>query len=249
MYYVLTYDAPHRKTQDLLFRLKVLGYADILVVAAPWRDLRSPSPLIPHRPANPVDVSAQDLCRRLGYDFVRMPHKELGPHLQKHQPDSVLIAGAGILPADVVEGNRVINAHPGYLPNVRGLDALKWAIHDGHPIGVTTHVVSREADAGLLLKRATVPVYRWDTFHSLAYRQYEIEIAMLADAITDVRHAGQLEPIDGSAYPVHSRMSHAQERQMLARFQDFITRLSDETPSRTSCSPSGQTCPPTPVHP
>ena len=30
---VLTYNAPHRKTQDLLFRLKAKGYNDVSIIA------------------------------------------------------------------------------------------------------------------------------------------------------------------------------------------------------------------------
>lgn len=225
MYYVLTYDAPHRKTQDLLFRLKAIGYNDVMVIATPWQERKKPSPLIPHRPASPIDVPVGDFCDRLGYEFKAVSHEQLSPHLETDQPALALIAGAGILPPDVVESCRVLNSHPGYLPNVRGLDALKWALHDGEPIGVTTHVVSAEADAGNLIKRTTVPVHRWDTFHSLAQRQYELEIAMLADSIADLQRTDTLEPIDVSGYQVHKRMSHDEERRMLERFAALIARL------------------------
>jgi phosphoribosylglycinamide formyltransferase-1 len=37
--------------------------------------------------------------------------------------------GVGIIPQSVCCSFPVINSHPGYLPYIRGLDALKWAIY------------------------------------------------------------------------------------------------------------------------
>ena len=43
---VLTYDAPHRKTQDIILRLKALGYHDITAVASPWVARKSFKPIL-----------------------------------------------------------------------------------------------------------------------------------------------------------------------------------------------------------
>ena len=69
MIYVLTYNAPHRKTQDLLFRLKANGYNDINVLATPWEERKNFKPLIPHRKFNALNINPVDLCERLGYNF------------------------------------------------------------------------------------------------------------------------------------------------------------------------------------
>ena len=138
MIYVLTYNAPHRKTQDLLFRLKIKGYEDISVLATPWKERKNFKPLIPHRKFNTLDVTPSDLCNKLGYTFDEI---ELGD-LNNLENGLILIGGAGILPEDIVKSDKVINSHPAYLPYVRGLDSLKWAIYDGNPIGVTTHIIS-----------------------------------------------------------------------------------------------------------
>ena len=36
---------------------------------------------------------------------------------------------------------------------MRGLDSLKWAIFEGKPIGVTTHIISEETDTGWLINK------------------------------------------------------------------------------------------------
>ena len=48
MIYVLTYDFPHKKTQDLLFKLKLKDY-NVTVIGTPWVERKNFTPLIPHR--------------------------------------------------------------------------------------------------------------------------------------------------------------------------------------------------------
>ena len=142
MIYVLTYNAPHKKTQVLLFRLKIRGYDNVLVLATPWQKRKNFIPLIPHRNFNTLNVSPANLCNRLDYKFLEIESGDLSSFFKANQRGIILIGGAGILPMDVVSSGDIINSHPAYLPHVRGLDSLKWAIYYGKPIGVTTHVLS-----------------------------------------------------------------------------------------------------------
>jgi phosphoribosylglycinamide formyltransferase 1 len=220
MIYILTYNAPHRKTQDLLFRLKVKGYDDISVLATPWQERKNFKPLIPHRKFNTLDITPSDLCKKLGYTFDEIEVDDL------HNSENgwILIGGAGILPEDVVNSGRVINSHPAYLPYVRGLDSLKWAIYDGNPIGVTTHIISEDCDAGRLIRREFVELYSWDTFHSVAQRQYEMEIDMLVDSIEDVK-TSKLKELSTTKSEPRRRMSHSNEMRLMTRFQEMIDKV------------------------
>ena len=220
MIYVLTYNAPHRKTQDLLLRLKVRGYDDINVLATPWEERKNFKPLIPHRKFNTLDITPSDLCKKLGYTFDEIEVDDL------HNSENgwILIGGAGILPEDVVNSGRVINSHPAYLPYVRGLDSLKWAIYYGKPIGVTTHIISEDCDAGKLIRQKLVSLYSWDTFHSVAQRQYEMEIDMLVDSIEDVK-TSKLKELSTTESTPHRRMSHMNEVRLMKRFQQIIDKV------------------------
>lgn len=133
---VLTYPVKHRKTYDVLSLLKANGYTDVNVYAIPFHYQKKHFPTIQHRPEMNFQIPEIDeLCFNLGY---RYESGELDSvNIDKER--IVLIAGAGILPEEFVDKHTVINAHPGYLPNCRGLDAFKWAIAEKHPIGVTTH--------------------------------------------------------------------------------------------------------------
>lgn len=37
----------------------------------------------------------------------------------------------------------IINAHPDYIPNCRGLDALKWAIYEDEPISMLVEAIQK----------------------------------------------------------------------------------------------------------
>jgi len=170
---VITYDVPHRKTQDIL--LSLMG-RNVTVIAMPFKERKLIKKLYWHRPNMNTTVSTVELCKYLKFNYVRHNNPcEIICDL-----DVTLIGGCGIIEAG---GWKIINAHPGYLPFNRGLDALKWAIYNGDPIGVTTHVIDSEIDSGYLIEQKIINVGFYDTFHSVALRQYEMEIEMIVRAI------------------------------------------------------------------
>jgi phosphoribosylglycinamide formyltransferase-1 len=223
---IITYDSPHRKTQDLIFALRLRGYSDIHLAVLPWIERANFQPLYKHRPGKPFLLSTEALCERSGLTFHRVAAQELDIFYTNHSCEHILIGGAGLLPTELAVNHQVINGHPGYLPQVKGLDALKWAILEDLPIGVTTHFISGEADGGLLIAREKVEIQADDTFHSLAYRVYETEINMLADAIAII-DAGQapLTNLDDPSILPHRRMPHAKELEMMQHFNAKIAAL------------------------
>ena len=222
---VITYDAPHRKTQDLVAKLILNGYTDLHLVVIPWTDKKNFQPIFNHRPSSRIDVSTEDLCSRLKISFTRVQPGELNDLFGRSAFDHILISGAGILPPDVSRNHKIINSHPGYLPNVKGLDALKWSIYHGQPIGVTTHYISEKADEGQLIERRVVPSYFEDTFHNVAYRIYETEIDMLVNAIARVEtKQATFESLADDRYSVNKRMPHHYELVMIERFEELRRR-------------------------
>ena len=206
---VLTYNVPHRKTYDTLCLLKASGYDDVTVFALPLHYKKTFKPLIEHRPKCSNGISPKELCLR--FDYLYSERFETLPENTK-----ILICGAGIIDQNRIDRYRIINAHPGFLPNVRGLDALKWAIFENQPVGVTTHRLSDKVDCGLLIDRQLVPVLPGDTFHAVAQRQYELEVAMLVEAIEKIETATEM--ITPGGFPVHKRMPNEQESRLLEAF-------------------------------
>ncbi|NMB29711.1 MAG: phosphoribosylglycinamide formyltransferase [Clostridiaceae bacterium] len=216
---VMTYNVPHRKTYDVLCRLKAGGYQEVVVISSPFHYQKKFTSLIEHRPKTSNQIPIDTLCSNFGYQLFET--FESSP-LQSN--DIVLLCGAGIIDKETRERFRFINSHPGYLPNVRGLDALKWAIYGGEPIGVTTHQLGDEVDSGLLIERVLLDIYQNDTFHAVAQRQYEMEVEMLVTAIEKIDDASEYIKSDG--FPLHKRMSRSYELQLFEKFEAIIKNIS-----------------------
>ena len=214
---VLTYTVKHRKTFDVLSLLKANGYEDVVVYAIPFHYQKKKFPIYQHRPEmNYVIPEIKDFCTNLGFKC------ETG-QLADFSIESdriILVAGAGILPEDFVKNHIIINSHPGYIPNCRGLDAFKWAIIEGQPIGVTTHLIGDYVDAGEVIERRIIPIYFSDTFHALAARLYENEVSMLVEAV-ELYDDSSLEMIYPGEYEVHKRMPADIESTILAKIDEY----------------------------
>lgn len=219
---VLTYPVKHRKTYDVLSLLRANGYADVNVYAIPFRYHSNHTPLIRHRPEMNFQIpETSELCHNLGF---RYESGEL-ESVNIDEERIVLIAGAGILSEEFVDRHIVINAHPGYIPDCRGLDAFKWAILENHPVGVTTHLVGPEIDSGKIIERRIIDIYKTDTFHSVAQRVYENEVSMLVAAI---EKSGDSNLVSIENYGVHKRMPKNIEKNLMEMFEQYKNKYGKE---------------------
>ncbi|WP_196805269.1 formyltransferase family protein [Butyrivibrio sp. NC3005] len=174
-------------------------------------------PLVSHRPAMTYNIlEITDVCKNLGYKY-----EETDINCAIVEIDRIcLIAGANIIPNDFVREHTIINSHPGYIPNCRGLDSFKWAIVEDQPIGATTHIVGEYVDAGLVIERRKIPILKYDTFHSVAQRVYENEISMLVDAIERYKQQECINILPGDSI-VHKRMPKEIEVNIFDLFQKY----------------------------
>ncbi|MDO5656604.1 MAG: formyltransferase family protein [Flavobacteriaceae bacterium] len=217
---VITYYYPHRKTQDVIFGLKTKGYQNVHILALPFVHRENPfQPLFKHRPSDCYSILPDELARNFNYQFRELTANQISEVLNEINAKITLIAGAGILPAELVQNHQIINSHPAYLPEVRGLDALKWAIHFQKKIGVTSHFVVEKADAGYLIDRKEIKILPEDTFHSLAYRQYRTEIEMLIDSIEIIKNQTHFPALEEIGV-VHRRMPKSIEKNLLTDFEN-----------------------------
>ncbi|WP_313578008.1 formyltransferase family protein [Chishuiella sp.] len=219
---VISYNVPHRKTQDVLHGLKAKGYKNVKLLALPFVKRENPFiPIYQHRPNKAIQITPKNYCENFGYDFDLTSFETIYSQLESYQPDYIIIAGAGLLPSILVEKYKIINTHPGFLPFTRGLDSLKWAITNKTEIGVTTHFINEEADAGFLIEQQHVPVYENDTFHSVAQRQYEMEIEMLVNSLEIIPTITEFKSLSSSEHPATRRMPKLIEKNLLIAFEDY----------------------------
>lgn len=225
---VLTYSFACRKAYDALALLKSQGYDDVTLFVVPTQYKKTYVPKVRHRPTleayqqRGLDLGPERLAESFGYGLEKLEDLDAAGDLGQK---ALLCCGAGIMPESFYHQNRIINAHPGYLPHVRGLDALKWAVYEGLPIGVTVHLIGDEVDAGEVLEQALVPVYLADTFHAVAQRQYEMEIAMLVTSIGRLDAPHTFVKAEG---PLRRRMPNQMEEELFERFDKLKAHIAED---------------------
>jgi phosphoribosylglycinamide formyltransferase-1 len=175
-------------------------------------------PMIEHRPPVREPIPTAELVHNLGYSLCPLAEQnDLSRLLDLENETVPLLIGGGMVPQSVCRSFSVINSHPGYLPYVRGLDALKWAIYKELPVGVTTHLLGEGVDDGILIQRSHIEVSPQDTFHGVAYRVYETEIQMLVDAV-ELYTKATIPLENDPQYPPRRRMPNELELEMLRKF-------------------------------
>lgn len=216
---ILTYNVPHRKTYDTLCLLKAKGYQNVRVFGQPMTYEKKRQPLIKHRPEMNIGIpDSQSLCRNFGYEYCEGKFEDIIS--DKDSPGVFLLCGAGLLGESFVNAHRIINAHPGYIPYARGLDALKWSIWYKLPVGVSTHYLGKYIDAGEIIEIRSINVDQYDSFHSVAQRVYENEIDMLVGAIEkeNEKHEYIIPPEDSRVF---KRMPEDKELLLFERFEEY----------------------------
>lgn len=218
---ILTYDIPHRKTYDTLCLLKAKGYNDVSVFAKQLHYKKHYNSIYSHRPNEIYGIHPKDICENFNYRYTLEEVSESTIKLGS----IILICGAGLIENSLIKNYKIINSHPGYIPNSRGLDSYKWAIYENQPIGVTTHILGEYIDAGLVIERKLIDVYKTDTFHSVAQRIYEFEIKMLVEAIEKIN--GDLTFIEPQNYLIHKRMPADIEKNILSFFENYKYKVGE----------------------
>jgi phosphoribosylglycinamide formyltransferase 1 len=184
---IFSYNFPHRKTQDFLWELLTRKLRPTIVLAQNPGELNIPEPTVRVKPRYSYLVHPREICETFGIPYQIVDHnsQECMDLLNQEDIDIGVISGSRILRGPILRSVRkgIINFHPGLIPEVRGLDALQWAIYEGHPLGVTAHVIDERVDAGYVIQREIIEEYCDDTLIDLSLRLYETEIKMITSAV------------------------------------------------------------------
>jgi len=109
--------------------------------------------------------------------------------------DIVVLGGARILRKEVIDMPTIgiLNAHPGLLPQYRGLDAIEWAILNGDDVGVTVHLVDEGIDTGPIVIKEKLEIQPENRLADLKRRASKLSVQLMADAV-DLIAAGRASP-------------------------------------------------------
>jgi formyltetrahydrofolate-dependent phosphoribosylglycinamide formyltransferase len=113
--------------------------------------------------------------------------KEVREHLQRSQPDLIILTGfMRILKQPVLEAfpEKIINIHPSLLPAYKGSRAVEQALASGEKeTGTTVHIVTAGVDEGRIIAQQTVPILPADSITSLHHRIKAAEHQLLPEVI------------------------------------------------------------------
>jgi phosphoribosylglycinamide formyltransferase-1 len=173
---LITYDVPHKKTQDVLFRLIWRDCFNLTLVITPFKSRPSRDVLFQHRPSQLTGPAPSSLANRFGVNT--LPIEDWRSF--RGDFEFFLVCGSGLIDPEFCQTARIVNCHPGLIPQSRGLDAFKWAIHNDLPVGNTLHFIDHQVDLGEVFHHQITDVFPEDDLASFADRHYTAEIHLLS---------------------------------------------------------------------
>lgn len=92
--------------------------------------------------------------------------------IEKKTPNWVIYGGGGILKDSFIYAaqGRILNAHSGPLPEIRGMNACEWSILLGYKPAVTIHLINRGIDTGGIISKLPVITHPGDSIQVLRNR-------------------------------------------------------------------------------
>ena len=225
---LFAYDFPHKKTQDFIFRLLVEGYNIKYVIAAPWVNLKI-SPSSTHNvPSHEGLTHPRKICKSFKIPYIRLEHNSSKTinYLKSHPVDLYIIAGARVLSYEVIKSarNKILNLHPGILPQVRGLDTLLWSICYNEPIGISAHLISSRVDLGKLIYKEKLKLNAFDTIIDVSLRLLEkqSDVMIKSIRIIDKSKVDKFRFINLLSVKYNTKMTPSLERKMIKKFNVWL---------------------------
>lgn len=184
---VITYQTGHLKTWQITTKLLCKGHRVTLYAFPFFKRPQIKTRRFQDRPDQLIDLDIERFCSDYNVGYVKMGgwDEEYLPQFGRpgtpEGPDIYLHCTAKIIPASFLMAHTVLNCHPGLLTHNRGLDAFKWCIVNGWPIGNTLHIIDPEIDGGCILHRMRLPIFDTDDLNTVCRRSYEFEVDLLAN--------------------------------------------------------------------
>jgi folate-dependent phosphoribosylglycinamide formyltransferase PurN len=150
--------------------------------------------------------------------------------LKELKPDIIVLGYSPILRKNIIDVPDVgiLNAHPGLLPEYRGINTIQWAVYNGDDVGVTIHFIDKSVDTGPILARKVIAIHQSDTLTSLA-KKIEITAAkLMSDAIISINNGEEITllPQDADMGKQYYRMPAKLVRETKRKLKERINMMS-----------------------
>lgn len=132
--------------------------------------------------------------------------KETVRFLRTNDRAIAVLGGSRILKESVLKtrGVKFINAHPGLLPNYRGLDIVAWAILNGDPVGSTAHFVNAGIDSGNIIIYGNLNYSNCKSLIEVRIKNMHLCVDLLIDTINIINNdwtfAGSVQNEEKASY-------------------------------------------------
>ncbi len=130
----------------------------------------------------------------------------------------VLIGGSGIIDKKKIVPKKIINCHPGLLPNSRGLDAVKWSIYNGNLVGNTLHFIDSHIDKGEIIHQEISKLNPKTSLKQFYKYHYEKEISMLVNFEKFIKDGKKFKL--NSSFP-NKRFPKKYEKELIEKFASY----------------------------
>lgn len=231
---LFAYDFPHKKTQDFIFNLLISNYKINYVIAAPKIKLNIPVSKIRINPIFEGVSHPEKICKHFDIPYFRISHNspELLTILKSNPVDLYIISGARILNKNVIKAAqyKILNIHPGILPEIRGLDTLQWSIYYDKPIGISAHFISEKIDLGNLIYKDELNLFQDDLVRDISLRliDKQPEVLLKSLDILKSKKLDQLENINLSNFKYNPKMSEEQEAIVFSRYKKWLYKYASK---------------------
>ena len=184
---IFAYNFEHNKTNDIILECINNKIQIDLIIAQNKKILKIAKLPFSYSKSEPSTIHPRQLAEKLNINYVVHDHNSFDTIklLDTIKPKLGIIAGARIISGKVIDKFTIgiINFHPGDLPEIRGLYSIPRAIKKGNKIKVTAHLIDCEIDAGKLIDKCEVKVYKNDTIFDISKRAYTTEISLVKSSV------------------------------------------------------------------
>ena len=143
--------------------------------------------------------------------------------LRRLAPDYIVMGTGSLLSHETIAtaSKGVLNAHPGLLPWIRGVDVVPSAILRDLPIGITVHYIDAGIDTGPILTRYLVPVEGNDSLAVLRARAESLSVAAIVNAVSRMAAGEELRgQVQKERFPYCARLDKRARRVAAERISD-----------------------------
>jgi phosphoribosylglycinamide formyltransferase-1 len=220
-------DVRHLKTAQVARGLYEGGKRNIGIYTVPFVHRKPRSPLFEHRPYQFDAPHPREIAVELdGVDYVPLAAMN---DLPTEAVDIFLMTGGILIPNSMLETAKVrfLNVHAGLIPEVRGLDAFKWAILEQTQVGITLHEIDARVDMGKIIVRRATPVFESDTLQDFAWRHYLAEVDLLVKSLDFLEKKPRSVDVSAPLRAPRMRMKAEGEARLEAAFIQYKAKFSE----------------------